>query len=401
VLSGIAVPSAIAHDSAAGTAAATITIRSGLSDRDVRVGVGDIVRFVNRDDDRHRMRSRSGPRAFDTGNIEPGESSQVRLTVAGTYSYLDERNDELSAYRGRIVVGSGDGSGSGSVGSTAAAGGSTAGGSTAAGSVPSSATLTIGDDYYQPTSFRIAVGGSVTFRNSGGDEHSATSNAFDTGAMRGGSSVRKTFETAGTFDFLCMFHSDMRGTIKVVAAGAGGSAPAQAPKSDPTPVATPAPVVTGQTGTAPTTASVDIADFSFGPATIDVAAGGSVEWTNAGIAPHTVTAKDESFKSGMLETGSTFRQTFATPGTYEYVCAVHPDMAGTVQVVATGGAAAGSAPVAALAPPTGEPAAPDQAAPAAATDVSALAGIVLTITLVSAAAALFSKVIRGTVRIPE
>ena len=110
----------------------TITIGSGLSDRDVRVSVGDIVRFVNRDDDRHRMRSRSG-QEFDTGNLEPGDSFQVRLSVAGTYAYLDERNDDAAAYRGRIVVVSGSGSGGSAEGTTAAAGGSAAGGSTGGG----------------------------------------------------------------------------------------------------------------------------------------------------------------------------------------------------------------------------------------------------------------------------
>ena len=110
-LSVVGVAPVLAHDSASGTPDVTITIGSGLSDRDVRVSVGDIVRFVNRDDDRHRMRSRSG-QEFDTGNLEPGDSYQVRLSVAGTYAYLDERNDDAAAYHGRIVVVAGSGSGS-------------------------------------------------------------------------------------------------------------------------------------------------------------------------------------------------------------------------------------------------------------------------------------------------
>ena len=214
VLSSLAVGPVVAHDTVAGPADVTITIRSGLSDRDVRVRVGAIVRFVNSDDDRHRMRSRSGPHEFDTGNIEPGEAYQIRLSAAGTYTYIDERNDDASAYRGRIVVAASGGTSTASGGSTAAAGGSAAGGGAA-----SSATVSIGDDFYQPTSVQIAAGGSVTFRNTGGDEHSATSSAFNTGVLAGGASARKTFTSAGTFDFLCMFHSDMRGTIQVVAAG--------------------------------------------------------------------------------------------------------------------------------------------------------------------------------------
>ena len=397
----------------------TITIGSGLSDRDVRVSVGDIVRFVNRDDDRHRMRSRSG-QEFDTGNLEPGDSYQVRLSVAGTYAYLDERNDDAAAYRGRIVVVSGSSSGSGgsAQGTTPPSGGSAAGGSTGGGAA-SSATVTIGDDFYDPTSVRIAVGGTVEFRNTGDDEHSATSSAFDTGVLGGGASARKTFPSAGTFAFLCIFHSDMRGTIEVVApaGGGGGTEPvAPRPTATPTPSAVPAPAAdpTPQLVDAPSEVSVDAADFAFRPATIEVAAGGRVTWTNRGVAPHSVTAKDGAFDSGMLESGATFAQTFATPGSYAYLCAFHPEMTATVRVVAAtseSGVGAANDPAAAPAvvtsptdaasPPPEAPATQISADDQPATDVSSLAGIVLTVTLVSGAAALFSRAVRGTVRTPE
>ncbi len=418
-----------AHDSAAGTPDVTITIGSGLSDREVHVSVGDIVRFVNRDDDRHRMRSRSGSE-FDTGNLEPGDSYQVRLSVAGTYAYLDERNDDAAAYHGRIVVSSGSGPGGSAEGTTPPQGGA-AGGSTGGGA-PSSATVTIGDDFYDPTSVRVAVGGTVAFRNTGDDEHSATSSAFDTGVLGGGASVSKTFKEAGSFAFLCIFHSDMRGTIEVVApSGGGGGTEPVAPRPTPTatPSAVPAPAAepTPQLVDAPSDVSVDAADFAFRPATIEVAVGGRVTWTNRGVAPHTVTAKDGAFDSSMLEGGATFAQTFAEPGSYAYLCAFHPEMIATVRVVAatpgsgTGGAApaagaaatdASAAPSAAAAP-AGAAAPTDAATPPVdtgavpvgadgrpATDVSGLAGIVLTVTLVSGAAALFSRAIRGTVRGP-
>ena len=52
VVSVSSVAPALAHDSASGRAAVTITIRAGLSDRDVRMSAGEIVRFVNRDGER-------------------------------------------------------------------------------------------------------------------------------------------------------------------------------------------------------------------------------------------------------------------------------------------------------------------------------------------------------------
>jgi plastocyanin len=422
---GVAVVPALAHDDdVSGPADVTITIGSGLSDRDVRVSGGDVIRFVNRDDERHRMRARSGPDEFDTGNLEPGESFQLRLSAAGTYAYLDERDRDAAAYRGRIVVGSG-----GTSGVTPPPGGAAGGGASGvAGATATTATVTIGDDFYQPTSVRIAAGGTVTFRNTGGDEHSATSSEFDTGVLAGGASARKTFESPGTFDFLCIFHSDMRGTIEVVAADGGTAAPPEAPRPTPSPTPTPLPAPTADPTPslvdAPAEVAVDAADFEFRPTTIDVAAGGRVTWTNAGVAPHTVTASAGMFDSGMLDAGATFAQTFDTPGSYDYVCAVHPEMTATVRVVPATAAAGsdGGAPAAPVragpdsSAPAPDPAPTGDAAPTAgvpnadsdptagttrASDVSGLAGIVVTVTLVSTAVALFSRAVRGTVRVPE
>ena len=343
----------------------------------------------------------------------------MRLSVAGTYAYLDERNDDAAAYWGRIVVSAaGSGAGGSAEGTTPPSGGSAAGGSTGGGAA-SSATVTIGDDFYAPTSVRIAVGGTVEFRNTGGDEHSATSSAFDTGVLSGGASARKTFPSAGTFAFLCIFHSDMRGTIEVVApsVGGGGTEPvAPRPTATPTPSSVPVPAAdpTPQLVGAPSEVSVDAADFAFLPATTEVAAGGRVTWTNRGVAPHSITAKDGAYDSGMLESGATFVQTFATPGSYAYLCAFHPEMTAIVEVVAATsesgvGAAVDPATAPAVVTALTDASSPPPEAPAPqvtadskpTTDVSSLAGIVLTVTLVSGAAALFSRAIRGTVRNPD
>ena len=80
-------------------------------------------------------------------------------------------------------------------------------------------------------------------------------------------------------------------------------------------------------------AQVTIQNFSFSPTPLTIKAGGTVVWTdNQPIFPHTVTADDNSFSSGLLHQGNTFSHTFTTPGTYTYHCAVHPFMHGTVIV---------------------------------------------------------------------
>ena len=371
-----------AHDAVAGTPDVTITLRNGLSDREVRVSVGGMVRFVNNDDERHRLRSRTG-RGFDTGNIEPGEWAQVRLSGAGTYSYLDERDDDNARYHGRIVVGEAE--------AGAAAGGA------ANEPVDESATVTIGDRVFQPVTTTITAGGTVTFRNADGDSHTATGGIIDSGTLDPGATYKKTFPNAGTFDFLCIFHPGMQGTIRVVDGSGTGPAPAATPKPTDAPPATPTP--------APATAdAVSIVDLAFEPATLAVEPGTTITWTNTGVAPHTVTAEDASFDSGTLESGATFEQTFADPGTFAYLCQIHPDMTGTIEVTATGPAPAAvidpsTSPAATAAPPTSVASAALDAEPAA--DTASLGGIALAVTLVSIASALFARVLRGTVRTPR
>ncbi len=79
---------------------------------------------------------------------------------------------------------------------------------------------------------------------------------------------------------------------------------------------------------------VQMANFAFTPASIQVKAGTTVTWTNQDTAPHTVTFRNGTMRgSAMMRQGQTFRYTFSTPGTYSYYCAVHPSM--TAQVVVT------------------------------------------------------------------
>jgi len=79
-------------------------------------------------------------------------------------------------------------------------------------------------------------------------------------------------------------------------------------------------------------AEVKIDNFSFNPATITVAAGTQVTWTNRDDIPHTVATDDKAIKSKVLDTDDKFTYTFAKPGTYSYFCSLHPKMKGTVVV---------------------------------------------------------------------
>ncbi len=84
----------------------------------------------------------------------------------------------------------------------------------------------------------------------------------------------------------------------------------------------------------PPAATRDIAidNFSFSPATLSVAAGTTVRWTNRDDIPHTVVCEDRTFKSPVLDTEGIFSRQFTAAGTFKYFCSIHPKMMGTVVV---------------------------------------------------------------------
>ncbi len=78
--------------------------------------------------------------------------------------------------------------------------------------------------------------------------------------------------------------------------------------------------------------AVSIVDFAFDTPTLEVAAGTTVTWTNNDSAAHTASASDGSWDTGNIDPGASASVTFDTPGTYEYVCAYHPNMMATIVV---------------------------------------------------------------------
>ncbi|MEU6346078.1 plastocyanin/azurin family copper-binding protein [Streptomyces sp. NPDC046977] len=80
--------------------------------------------------------------------------------------------------------------------------------------------------------------------------------------------------------------------------------------------------------------AVAIKNFAFSPATLKVKAGTTVTWTNQDTDAHTVTsaAAGGPLQSAALATHATYRYTFTKPGTYAYLCTIHPFMTATVEV---------------------------------------------------------------------
>jgi plastocyanin len=63
-----------------------------------------------------------------------------------------------------------------------------------------------------------------------------------------------------------------------------------------------------------------------------MAAGQTVQFINVDEEPHTATSVDGAFDSKALDTNQAWNYTAKKPGTYPYICAVHPFMKGTLTV---------------------------------------------------------------------
>ena len=81
-------------------------------------------------------------------------------------------------------------------------------------------------------------------------------------------------------------------------------------------------------------------DDFFAPNVIRVAAGSEVKWVNSGHSPHTVTADDGTFDSGVLQNGQDFEHAFATAGVFRFTCLLHgkPGGIGMTGIVVVGDA---------------------------------------------------------------
>jgi len=78
---------------------------------------------------------------------------------------------------------------------------------------------------------------------------------------------------------------------------------------------------------------MNMQNFAYQMANIQVRVGTMVTWTNQDNVPHSITFKNGMKDSGLLYQGQSFSYTFSTPGTYQYYCTVHPYMVATVTVI--------------------------------------------------------------------
>jgi len=184
---------------------------------------------------------------------------------------------------------------------------------------------------FTPTTMTVDVGTTITWTNTAERPHTVTDRGgtFDN-LIAPGTTATVSFTVPGTYHYFCRINpSKMNGTI-VVNPGPQPAATNRIEAVD--------PALAGES-------------LRFLPNTLTAQAGSTILFANVGGKPHTLTADDGSFDSGVVPPGAEggrFAGTNATitvpkPGTYTFHCEIHPAvMKGTLTV--TGNATPGPAP---------------------------------------------------------
>ena len=314
---------------------ASITISDqGYDPTNVTVVLNGTVSFTNSGSIVHTATTTGGaPLPFDTGGLNPNTSTSFTMSLPGTYAF----NSATDCLNGNTSTTFKCGGGVVTVLSTttappaapAPAAPAAAAPAVAPGAPPASVAINISDKTVTPATATVAMGGSVTWTNTGSNVHTATTTGstpipFDTGGLGPGQSGTLTFATPGTYTYNsaidCVNNSNPGGfgcgpyTLVV------SSIPAPAAPSAPTASGAPLPVVSNT--------NVVINDTQgFVPNTLTIRAGQTVTWTNSGNNVHTASSNagyTPAFDSGGMGNGQKFSYQFTLPGTYGYHSQTEP-----------------------------------------------------------------------------
>jgi plastocyanin len=208
----------------------------------------------------------------------------------------------------------------------------------AAGQADSQAARIVDFDF-APRRLTVDAGTTVSWFNTAARPHTATDRGgtFDTKPIDPGGSAKVTFSVPGTYFYFCRINpAKMNGVVTVKEGG------------DPAKAVRVQAVDPGQTGD----------KLRFDPTELSVPVGTTLLVANVGGKPHTLTADDGSFDTGLIDPGAQGGRfagknasiTLEQTGSFRFHCEVHPAaMKGVVTV--TGEAAGGGAPAAASAGP--------------------------------------------------
>ena len=187
---------------------------------------------------------------------------------------------------------------------------------------------------YSPADITINVGDTVEWPNVDTAAHTVTSGSpsegptqiFDSSLLMADATYAFTFEEAGEYDYFCMVHPWMVGSVSV-----GSSFSTTSPYSIPRGTDITIAVGSGAPG-------CEQNNSCYSPYKFITLVGKEIDWFNADSAAHTVTAGTPGdgptgeFDSGLFMGGGSFSVSTNTVGEIPYFCMVHPWMEGLIVV---------------------------------------------------------------------
>ncbi len=181
-------------------------------------------------------------------------------------------------------------------------------------SAQSPSALRVVDFRFEPDSATIDAGATVTWTNDGARPHTITDRGgtFDTGPVAPGANASITFSTPGRYFFFCRINPSKMNGVLEVETGAEPAKTVRVQALDP---------------------AREDEELDFDPDELSVQAGTAVVLANVGGKPHSLTADDGTFDTGIVNPGAQGGR-FAganasivprTSGTFPFHCEVHPE----------------------------------------------------------------------------
>ena len=113
----------------------------------------------------------------------------------------------------------------------------------------------------------------------------------------------------------------------------GGGGDAAATQESPAPATTETETESTSSSEAEGDITIKIKDFAFDPQDVKAKVGEKITWVNEDDAPHNAVAQNGGdLKTSTFEKGGSDTYTLDEAGTIEYICTVHPQMKGTIEV---------------------------------------------------------------------
>ncbi|HEX6036724.1 Ig-like domain-containing protein [Longimicrobium sp.] len=260
----------------------------------VTIAAGGTVTWTMVDEEHDVTWTGAAPTGGSIGRIDRGRSVSRTFPAAGTYTYTCNRHD--GDHGGTVTV--------------------TQGGTQQP--VLTSVRIT-------PASPAVSVGSTVQLTATPLDQAGQPMTGVPAANWTTSDAARATVGATGTVTGVAA------GTAAITARITHGGVTREAAVTLTVGGTTPPPPPPG----APLAATVTTPGTSFSPATVTIAAGGTVTWQFTGSSRHNVTFSGTAPTGGNIpdtDVGGSAARTFTTAGTYSYACTRHSGMNGTVVV---------------------------------------------------------------------